>query len=501
MTSTVTVFETTARRTVIKVSPAKYLHEVRAEACARFNLSPDRYGLKHNNKTLDLSTAFRQTGLAAGARLELTLLSRSAGVVNVALQLPADEAAESSNGRLVDKFPSTTTLWQILRRFEDGVAGSDTRRNLTARSIPLVDGKAHGAGRLYYERPVLVIMHKELSTFVDLQKTLSTLGLNNGSVLIKLEFKPSDQPFEDAQQQIEHYFHQTEGIDRDLQLPDLDQPPVQNLSVSQISTTSTVQASSEAPLSDPSSSHDIEDNEVNPLSTSQAVEELTCPPIGTDRPTTVFSAPLDSQPKAATIVHHDADYDYTVEHAQLQHAQYKSAGRNKPLPSDAQIDAKRTEIAVKLASVTSVKIRTRFPDNTQALAAFDQQDTSRDLYAHIRKLLRHEDAPFSLRFRGSKGMFDLPDEDKRLIQDLGMTGDATVFLTWGENASINVRKAPTLKAEVAANAQELHVQLLTELRDPIDSSASHTQPANVKAEKSSRGMPAWLKKTLPGAKK
>ena len=69
---------------------------------------------------------------------------------------------------MTDKFPSTTTLWQVLRKFEAGVAGDgNTKRNLTARGAPGMNDGSSGAGRLYYQIPVIQIMSRELSSFTD----------------------------------------------------------------------------------------------------------------------------------------------------------------------------------------------------------------------------------------------------------------------------------------------------------------------------------------------
>ena len=78
---------------------------------------------RHNNKPVDLTRTIRLSGLTSGAKLELVQLSKSAGVVSIALQLPDSESKGQPNARLTDKFPSSTTLWLVLRKFEAGVAG------------------------------------------------------------------------------------------------------------------------------------------------------------------------------------------------------------------------------------------------------------------------------------------------------------------------------------------------------------------------------------------
>jgi tether containing UBX domain for GLUT4 len=136
--------------------------------------------------------------------------SRSPSVVNIALQLPQTE----NNARVTEKFPSTTSIWQILRRFEAGVAGDSTNHfNLTQRGIAQTLQGDMGAGRLFYEMPTVQVMNRELGTFEDLQKTLAQLGITSGSVLLRLSFKNSGRPLEDVMKEITEYFkeaHSTE---------------------------------------------------------------------------------------------------------------------------------------------------------------------------------------------------------------------------------------------------------------------------------------------------
>src|SRR3954471_6278059 len=159
---------------------------------------------RYKNKVVDLSQTFRQTGFPSGATLELIVASTSAGVVSVALQLPED------GGRLTDKIPSNTTLWRILRKFE---STEGKNYNFTARGSAGVESGSSGAGRIYYEMPNLNILGRECLTFGDLQKTLQDFGLNKGTALLKLSFKKTQQPFEEALTEIGEYFKEEEAAE------------------------------------------------------------------------------------------------------------------------------------------------------------------------------------------------------------------------------------------------------------------------------------------------
>ena len=54
-----------------------------------------------------------------------------------------------------------------------------------------------------YEMPVVTVMpgHREQADFVGLQKTLSQLGFDSGSALLRLGFKNSGTPLEEAMAQ------------------------------------------------------------------------------------------------------------------------------------------------------------------------------------------------------------------------------------------------------------------------------------------------------------
>lgn len=83
----------------------------------------------------------------------------------------------------MDTFASDTSLWQILRIFE---SKNKMKYNFTERGVAATEnGGTSGSGQLLYEKPVLNILGKEVSSLVDFQKTLSQFGINGGNVLSK----------------------------------------------------------------------------------------------------------------------------------------------------------------------------------------------------------------------------------------------------------------------------------------------------------------------------
>ncbi|KFY18965.1 hypothetical protein V491_04645 [Pseudogymnoascus sp. VKM F-3775] len=257
MVAHVVVTDTGLQRYQIKVVPETHMSDVRNQACTRSKFDPSNYGLKHNNKPVDLSRTFRQSGLSSGAKLELVVASKSPTAVAVALQLP-------DGTRLTDKFPSNTTLWLILRKFE----ASDTKNlNFTARSI--ADTAARSSGKIFYEMPVLNVMNREFGTFVDLQKTLSQIGISSGSILLRLNYRQTETPLEVATAEIGQYFKEVEeaaqstgenatttstapGADGSItdQIAKVEEPTVQSPSSQASSSVSGLAQPAETPVSD-----------------------------------------------------------------------------------------------------------------------------------------------------------------------------------------------------------------------------------------------------------
>ena len=166
-----------------------------------------------SKKQVDLSLTFRTSGLVPGAKLELVLKSNTPSVVTVGIQVPPPEGNAVPNGRLSDKFPSDFTIWKVLRQFESGKASAAIKNlNITGRSVPQITGQ--GSGQLFYETPVLNIMGRELASFADFQKTLSQLGYNSGSVLIRLSFRKTDKTLMAAMEEVNRYFKQEEELEK-----------------------------------------------------------------------------------------------------------------------------------------------------------------------------------------------------------------------------------------------------------------------------------------------
>ncbi|KAL2867941.1 putative UBX domain protein [Aspergillus lucknowensis] len=511
MSSHVVILDSTARRATIKTTPGKYMTDILQEACKKLGVDPNQYGLKHKSRQLDLSLAFRLTGLSPGAKLELVQLSRSPSVVTVALQLPPSEARGAPNGRLTDKFPSTTSIWMVLRKFEAGVAGSTSIRNLTGRGVPVVEGQ--GSGRLFYESPVLQILDREVSTLADFQKSLAQLGFNSGNVLLRLSFRRTDQPLEEAMVKIHEFFKPLEDA----------------IAATEGSRALNPEAGSNGETSPQnvrppdSGSDDANTTDQQPTpSTSDAASNHIFEPseLSTDasRPVTVYAPPLNNTPQSAQTAYNEADYVPTIEHAQIHQRRLLEAGKNKRLRSDAEIAAAAAAEEERRASIKEIEVKIRLPDQSQLVSKFGQQDTSKNLYDFVRGCLAPtyaKDKFILTNFSGSSApksqkpnlpfQSTLSESDQSLlIKDHGMTGRVLVNFSWDTAAPTAVQESRSglLKPELQSTAQELKVEQPPDVMDTsADVSVStKTDDSDKQDGKKSgdRKIPKWLK--LPGKK-
>ena len=439
--------------------------------------------------------------------MQLTTLSRSPSVVSVALQLSNPEDGKLI--RLTDKFPSSTTLWMLLRKFESVPDSQGHTYNFTARAIPRIEKRGDSPQGLSYERPVIALMGRELVSFTDLQKTLAQLGFNAGSVLLRLSFQVTIQPLEEAMIEIDKYFKSMEGEDTGK----AHAPGVKPDSPTSHATKTVLneQSNNSVPVPEPPMSP--KPSSSSPSSTSTpfpAQIEDSTPHLGfrsdrtvigpAQRPITVFAPPSASTPAAARQAYNEKDYEPTIDHAKLHQSRLATYGRNKTLPSDQELAVQAEIQAKKEASIKSVNIKIRFPDQSSVITTFSNVETSETLYRHVKGLLQNEDEPFSLNFSTTKGPKKIPKESEiRLITGLGMVGNVLVNVLWDGVVSGKATMGQILKERYREKASEIKVKELegVEVEEKESKTANGKAPEKRAGEKKG-GTPKWLK--LPGKK-
>lgn len=492
---------------------------------------------------INLSDQFRITRLTAGAKLELVASSKTTSVVNIALKLPEAEAKAIPNGRLMEKFRSDTTLWKMLRQFESKGSPSGHTLNFTDRGIPQTsNGTQAGSGQLFYEMPSLRIMSREISTLADFQKTLSQLGLTSGSHMIQLSFKSTEKTLHDAMQEISQFFKdeekaeakeksavtgasstQTESLldtpnpesidSTTLQAPlvagtgaiaaDGSQgvEPTQSTARPVDSLAVSVDGQAEEKVSQRADAMEVDGGNTQPRSIGDEDHEPG-PSTSSLEPVSIFSAPTNSRPAAASVDVPDSVYTPTIAHAQAHQQNLQASAVNKRLKSDAELAAEAREAEAKTAAVKKIDVKVRFPDETSAQWNFGPKDTGATLYKAVRGVMANDSAPFKLVLPGVPSPSNLiKDEDgvkHNLVRGYKMSGRVLVNLVWENEVSQNIKKAPFLKQSFASQARK--VELPQAPREEEEGDSSAPAPAPVAPTQSqnndsggSRKMPKWLK--------
>ncbi|KFY12394.1 hypothetical protein V492_03897 [Pseudogymnoascus sp. VKM F-4246] len=483
MVAHVVVTDTGLQRYQIKVVPETHMSDVRNQACTRSKFDPSNYGLKHNNKPVDLSRTFRQSGLSSGAKLELVVASKSPSAVAVALQLP-------DGTRHTDRFPSNTTLWLILRKFE----ASDTKNlNFTARSV--ADTAARSSGKIFYEMPVLNVMNREFGTFVDLQKTLSQIGISSGSILLRLSYRQTETPLEVATAEIGQYFKEVEEVAQSTGANAATTSTDKQVPAADGTITEQIAKVEEPVVQSSSSSASIP---TKPAETSVPDEGVAGPG---QRMISVFSAPTSTVPRAAQQEFNDSDYEPSVADAKLHQSRLLNRTQNKRLLSDAEQEALQREREAKKSSVVETRVKVRFPDQTTVQFPVTAAETGAKMLEFVRGLIVAGDQPFSLIYKDSKGQIhNVPESSTvRLIKDLGFEGPTLVTFTWKDEASDDARKWPILQQKYATQAKPVQVPELPKAQEGEGGAAP--KPKEQKKASSGKSTEDKLKGFLKGLSK
>lgn len=460
------------------------------------------------------------TGLTAGAKLELVSKSKTTSVVNIALKLPDAEAKDIPNGRLMDKFRSDTTLWKMLRHFEAKGAPSGRTLNFTDRGVPQTsNGLQAGSGQLYYEMPVLRIMNREISTLAEFQKTLSQLGLDSGSQMIQLAFKATDQSLNDAMQEISQFFKEEEVAVAQDKVAASEPEPASTGESSSAAVAPAETAPEPLGSSDEvatTAAKDVPSNEgatekeepsTNPAggaADDMDVDKTATAPHDVLKPVNIFSAPTNATIAAASIDLPDSYYTPTVAHAQAHQQSLQQNAVNRRLKSDAELAQEARAEEAKIASVKTIEVKVRFPDQTSAQWVFTPNDTGATLYKAVRSVMANDAAPFKLVLPGPSStaspshIRDDAGDKHKLVKGYRLAGRVLVNLLWEDGVSPDARSKPFLKGEFAGQARAVEVPDIPMVEDEpepstfVPSAPPKPQSAG-EGSGSAKKMPKWLK--------
>jgi len=344
----------------------------------------------------------------------------------------------------------------------------------------MTTGHGTGAGRLCYEMPVVNVLGRDLASFTDLQKTFGQLGLNSGSALLRLSYRPTDQPLEEAMTTISQYF---QAVGESKSTTDTSQGGPQAESRFESDSGTLVQPDklvrhpnpnydpikTTPPIKDELISVYSPDGLPESVSAQSSPNPVATPvlQVPTKSPTsqseiTIFRPPSSSTPLAASASpYNEADYIPTIAHAMSHQSRLGSESRNRRLPSDKELEVQEEARITALMEIKEIVVALRFPDQSRAQKTFGTEATAADLYATCRELMeRKNDEDFSLKTVGQKGVpILLREHGSRLIGDLAWRGKVLVTVVWGDNVSGEARKAASLKEEYREQARELRVEV------------------------------------------
>lgn len=340
--------------------------------------------------------------------------------------------------------------------------------------------------------PVVTVMpgHKEHSTFVDLQKTLSQLGFDSGSALLRLSFKNSGTPLEEAMGQISKYFKNadptpsgahTASSAQEGSIPDPDKaapeatatvagetirPEEPDPEPMEVDEKPPTESAAEPTISSMDGAADLPEN--NPPSAAPSdpspAPAPASPPerLNVPRNVQVFSAPTSSTPQAARQTWDATDYVPTIEHAKAHQAALNQQTKNSRLLSDKELEELENERLAKLAAVAEKggSLRVRLPDGAIIQMDISKSDTAELLYSFVASFLDKPNEPFQLQYRGPNGRPVRIDKDKkRLLQELRFSPSELVTFSWDDAASNAARRSKNvLSREWADKAQTLKVE-------------------------------------------
>lgn len=421
--------------------------------------------------------------------------------MSVALQLPPPESTVVPNGRLMDKFPSDLALWKVLRQFESKAAGQGKNINITARGIAQTEGATQsGSGQLYYETPVLNIMGREFADLPDFQKTLSQLGYNSGSVLIRLSFRLTEKTLFAAMEEIGRYFADIETEEKETAAT----APAATDSPASATVDDTTQATPAVPPDAETTSSDLASEQTpetaQPPSPPTDAMDVDPPALSDPlQPVGIFQAPTGETPAAALAPVDENDYTPSIAHAQLHQARLLQSTQNRRLPSDKELEEQAQAREARLAAVSSVTIRVRFPDNTSAQWSFGPEAPGALLYRGVRSVMTNDSQKFRLVLSGSQTLIKDSEGPKNLlVHDYKLTRNVLVNFLWDDDVPAAIRKQPFLKGAAAQRATAVKVPELPKDEPDKDDKGKKVQLS--KPESSDRGegnvakkLPKWLK--------
>jgi tether containing UBX domain for GLUT4 len=267
--------------------------------------------------------------------------------------------------QLSDTFVPTTSIWEILRKFEKKVSTKgQTDFNITERCSPTVSNP--GSGRLLYQMPAVRVANRELASFDELRKTLEDLGCH-GRELLVLRYLPTEMPFEDALMQIASF--SGEGAGEEEQ-PEEEEKTAEVTAEEVERVGSSEPQTSHPPATGPQTTTEIpQDTQIARASKTTLVKPIkkTIMPL---QPETQGDGDLDlvepkieiyqpsssAKPAAASFEVPDSAYDITIADLKRIKESYHTAGMPQRLLSDSELEEKQAMARKEMEKINTVGV-------------------------------------------------------------------------------------------------------------------------------------------------
>lgn len=456
---TVTVTSPDGRhRSNFTVSANQTIKQVIRVACAKYEIPGDKvdlYSLKHGRTILDSSSSVRLSGLLPGAKLELAISAESLlvdGSVSVALQYVGNVCKNVP--RLSASVPTTLSLWNILRHFENSSQG--------ALNILVKRGDMCMI-------PHLVILGQEYFGLETLDSlTLSSIGIIKGSCLVRMSHKQTELLFKDVAQKM--------ASENPIQISCPEKQKV-------------IAQTSRKP-----------DSPAAPQKTTQNV-----PIVATrqkERNVLLFRPPNEIPSEAPDLS--DDQYELRDSEARRYFANLQARSKaleNAPLVSHIKVLEKQR--AEMLARHPTTRIKFRLPDQYIIQASFDSEESGSSLHTFIQSCIIDGEIEFDLMI-GTPAKALMKKEQRDLI-GLDLVPAGTVYVNWSnvdhtKHRSMDIL-ADTLKDSLGAQSNNRREQYQLQHSDSsltlADGTADSPKPSASTSFNSSSSKffkkPSWLR--------
>ena len=422
-----------ARQYRIPCTPGKILNEVLEEGKQRAGVVEGSWTLRYGKTNLDLSLPMRLARLPNGAKIDLVKSSTSAeATVNVALNV-------IGSARRTATVNARGTLWEVLAAFED-----DITKTISAIGLG-------NDGRVYRRQCIVNLNNKEYASDEELKRiTLQSLGIVNGSAVIRLSF----------------------GAPEQLAIEPTTSTPVVSSTIEESRQTTTF--SKPDPISAPTTTN------ISTLSQTKRKIEVLAP----SNSPTPFHAHLDSQ---------DDDFKISIDQAKSYQASLgqRSRASQAPLTTQAYRQAQAEERRL-LTKPDICRVKTKFPDGVQVVSDFQPDETAQDLYGFIDGVLAGH-VRYDLGIAGQKTK--LSRDKQQLWRDLQFTKAVVIYVIVepGESAVVKPQYKAMAKDVSSVLAQHSERETSSIPSTDLKQAISSTEPEDPPKEKK---MPTWLQKSL-----